>query len=263
MLRSVRSRYLPVYLMLLCAGFAVAGVLAIQFPETPGTGTASVVSTVAIAVPAILAVFWRLGLGRAALSLAGLSLFAFGIETLGAASGWPYGEFSYSSELGPKIADLVPYVLPVSYVPLVIGAAAAAELPGLGRLPWVLGGALLLVAIDGVLDPGAAAMGLWVWPEGGAYYGVPASNYFGWLVSSIPAVLILLALGGWWGGTTPHPAMLDSAIVSLAFWTAVSASALNLLPVVLGVALLALFLRRRRDLSGLREKGWRSTGGWR
>ena len=43
--------------------------------------------------------------------------------------------------------------------------------------------ALLLVLIDMVLDPGAVLLGMWHYNAGGIYYGVPWSNFFGWLIS--------------------------------------------------------------------------------
>ena len=138
--------------------------------------------------------FGYLGGRRAAVILLTLAAFGLAIETTGTVTGLPYGEFYYSEALGPKLFGVVPYILPVSYVPLVLGAVAAAYPTGKDwpdstfarRFPWVLGSALLLVLMDGVLDPGAAALGFWVWPEGGLYYGVPVSNYLGWLLFRTP-----------------------------------------------------------------------------
>ncbi|WP_165874299.1 carotenoid biosynthesis protein [Rubrobacter taiwanensis] len=251
---------LPRHLLVLCPAFFLAGVLAVRFPETPGSGTASVISVAVIAAPAIAALFLRLGVRRAVISLAGLSLFAFAVEITGVLTGFPYGEFSYGAGLGPKLAGLVPYALPVAYVPLVIGAVAAAEprasdTPG-RRAGWVFSAALLLVALDGVLDPGAVRLGLWVWPEGGAYYGVPVENYLGWALSGTLAAALLLALGGWWRGTVPRPMLLDSALISLAFWAAVTAAAGLPFPALLGGVLFILFLRRRAVLSRRWRKRW-------
>ena len=40
-----------------------------------------------------------------------------------------------------------------------------------------------LTAWDVFLDPRMARDGYWVWPQGGRYEGVPASNFVGWFVT--------------------------------------------------------------------------------
>ncbi len=249
---SMMRRYVPPRLIALSALFAVAGFFAVRFPDVPGTAAGSLVSTVLIALPAFFAFFKRFGTRRAMVALGLLSLFGFAVELTGVATGFPYGEFSYSDELGPKIAGLVPYGLPVSWAPLVLGAVAATE-PRRRRRSrrsltgWVLAAALLLVALDGVLDPGAARLGFWVWPHGGVYFGVPLSNYAGWLLSSVLAASLLLALLPW-SDTRPVPGMLDSAIISLAFWISVAVFTRLWLPALLGVGLFAFLLWRRHSL---------------
>jgi bisanhydrobacterioruberin hydratase len=245
----------PPYLIVLGLIFAATGFLAVRFPDAPGAGVGSLISTLVIAAPTLVA-FWRfVGARTALLTLAGLSALGFAVETIGIVTGTPYGEFYYGDALGPKLGGIVPYVLPLSWVPLVLGAVAAARPPlpvgPLRRGIWVLTAALLLVAIDGVLDPGAARLGLWVWPEGGAYYGVPLSNYAGWLLSGALAATLTLVLGHWWKHTPPSPGLLDSCIVALAFWTAVALSARLPLPALLGGVLIAFLSVRRRRLSTL------------
>jgi putative membrane protein len=243
------------HLIILGLIFAATGFFAVRFPDTPGAGVGSLISTFIIALPTLVA-FWRyLGAGTATLSLVALSTLGFAVETIGIATGFPYGEFYYGDTLGPKAAGIVPYTLPLSWAPLVLGAVAAARpaVPGRPhrRVLWVLMAAVLLVAIDGVLDPGATRLGLWVWPEGGAYYGVPLSNYAGWLLSSTLAAALVLVLGNWWKHAPPAPGLLDSCIVALAFWTAVALSAKFSLPALLGGVLIAYLLIHRRRLSAL------------
>ena len=109
--------------------------------------------------------------------------------------------------------------------------------------------------MDGVLDPGAASLGFWIWPDGGAYYGVPTSNYAGWLLSGALAVALLLAAGRW--RTAPLPGLLDGAILALAFWTGVAVFSALIFPALLGVVLIAHLLYRR---SRLWRRLWRGTG---
>lgn len=211
----------------------------------------SYAATVLTALPSLVALWVCLGGRSAAVALLALAAFAFAIESTGTATGFPYGEFYYSEALGPKLFGLAPYILPVSYVPLVVGAVAAAfptvedrpDSAPTRRFSWILGSTLVLVLMNGVLDPGAAALGFWVWQGGGPYYGVPVSNYLGWLLSGLLAAYLLIRLGRW--GAPPPPGLLDSAIIAMAFWAGVACFSGLFLPALLGVALYLFLLRRR------------------
>ena len=229
--------------------FFAAAYFATRFPDAPGAEAGSYVSTFLIALPAFIALFGYLGARRAALSLLALAAFAYVVETVGVVTGFPYGPFHYGDALGGRILGLVPYLLPVSYAPLVIGAVAASWRSELqDRALWILRSALLLTLIDGVLDPGAASLGFWVWPGGGSYYGVPLSNYAGWLLSGALAAALLLAAGRW--RAAPPPGLLDSAVVALAFWIGVCVFSGLALPALLGSALFAYLLHHRAQLPG-------------
>ncbi|MFB6307947.1 MAG: bisanhydrobacterioruberin hydratase [Haloarculaceae archaeon] len=132
---------------------------------------------------------------REALGLAGLTAYAFGIELLGVTTGWPYGDFSYGIDLGPMLFGKVPIGLPIFFFPLVLNSYLLAALvfgdraadPRL-RLPVVIG---TVLAVDLVLDPAAVALGFWTYADGGVYYGVPLSNYAGWVLSATVSVLVI------------------------------------------------------------------------
>lgn len=131
-------------------------------------------------------------------ALAALAVYAYGIEYVGATTGWPYGAFSYGVDLGPMIAGTVPLGLPAFFFPLVVNSYLLVLLlfgdradRGAIRLPAVVA---TVVAVDLVLDPGAVALGFWSYADGGAYYAVPWSNVAGWLLSaSVATVLVDLA----------------------------------------------------------------------
>jgi putative membrane protein len=244
----------PRLLLAASAFFFGAAYFTVRFPDTPGAGVGSFVSTLLIALPSFVALWRYLGPRGAIVSLLGLSAFGYVIETTGVATGLPYGTFYYGDSLGPKIVGLVPYLLPLSWIPLVLGAVAATAPNDKDntrrRVFWVLCAAVLLVLVDGVLDPGAASLGFWVWPEGGPYYGVPVSNYLGWLFSSSLAIAIVFALGRRrWGGVPPPPGLLDSALVAVAFWVGVDLFSGLLFPAVLGAALFLYLIRRRVRLA--------------
>lgn len=250
----------PRLLLAASALFFGAAYFTVRFPDTPGAGIASLISTFLIALPSLVALWRYLGPKGAVLSLLSLSAFGYAIETIGVATGFPYGPFYYGDALGPKVAGLVPYLLPLSWVPLVLGAVGATtpavpenEDVSRHRVLWVLYAAILLTLVDGVLDPGAASLGFWVWPEGGPYYGVPVSNYLGWLFSSSVAAAILLVLGRQrWGRVPPPPGLLDSTLIAVAFWTGVDLFSGLLFPAVLGIALFFYLLGCRARLSSVK-----------
>jgi putative membrane protein len=238
-------RATPRSLIVVCAVFFAAALFVVRFPDVPGASIGSYISTFLIALPSAIALFRYLGRRRATLSLLAVSVFAYVVESFGVATGFPYGDFYYGEALGEKIAGLVPFLLPLSYAPLVIGAVAAAW-GGRQRIFHITLATLLLVWMDAVIDPGAASLGFWIWPEGGLYYGVPPSNYAGWLLSGAAATTSLLFTGRW--SEPPDPALLDSATVATSFWTGVAVFSGLAIPTLLGAVLIAYLLARRARL---------------
>ncbi|WP_051476672.1 carotenoid biosynthesis protein [Arthrobacter sp. Br18] len=247
--RTATPRPVPRLLIGACVFLFLSGYFVVKFPDVPGASVGSYVFNVLIALPAFVALWRQLGAVRAAAALVAVSLFGYLIEGFGVATGYPYGEFYYGEPLGPRAFDLVPFLLPLSYVPLVIGTVAV--FAGAGRtLRRIIASALLLVVVDGVLDPGAVSLGFWVWPGGGPYYGVPLSNYGGWLISGLLASAILTAAGGRsFGRAGIRPGLLDSLIASLSLWLGVTIFSGLVFPAVLAAALIALLIARRAQLA--------------
>jgi len=111
------------------------------------------------------------------------------LENTSILTGFPFGHYYYTSRLGPKLF----------LVPLVIGPAYF----GTGYLAWVLATVLIgdvrpkasafttfavpfmasfmMVAWDLGMDPTSSTIRhLWIWEQGGGYFGVPLTNYLGW-----------------------------------------------------------------------------------
>jgi uncharacterized membrane protein len=111
------------------------------------------------------------------------------LESSSILNGFPLGHYYYAALLGPKVG-LIPVFVYLSYIPL-------------GYLAWVLSTLLLgevrrnstifttvsvpllasfvMVAWDLSADPiGSTIKHAWIWTQGGAYFGVPLSNFLGW-----------------------------------------------------------------------------------
>jgi len=129
---------------------------------------------------------------RALVGLGALTAYTYAVEFVGVTTGLPYGQFAYGVELGPMLFGTVPLGLPAFFLPLVLDAALLVLVflgPRAVEFPLRFGTTVAVVlAVDLVLDPAAVALGLWRYAADGAYYGVPVSNYLGWLVSATIAV---------------------------------------------------------------------------
>lgn len=127
---------------------------------------------------------------KSVLAILSLSLYAYLIEYVGLKTGWPYGNFEYLVELGPMIGG-VPIGLPVFFIPLVVNSYLLVNLFEVDnfvkRFSYTLA---LIILVDLVLDPAAVSLGIWTYSEG-FYYGVPLSNFAGWLISGSVAILML------------------------------------------------------------------------
>lgn len=126
--------------------------------------------------------------GRGALALVGVALFGFAVEVAGANTGVPFGAYRYTDALRPR-AFGAPLVIGAAWMALVAQSWSLVAPLGLPRAPAVLLAALLTTAVDLVIDPLAAnQLGYWRWQHGGLYYGIPATNFAGWLLTSLAAL---------------------------------------------------------------------------
>lgn len=195
---------------------------------------------------------------RAGVGILGLVLFTYTIEFIGLTTGWPYGEFSYLVDLGPMLAG-VPIGLPLFYLPLVfdaylLGLLLIGHRPR--RIVIVPVTIAIVLLIDLVLDPGAVAIGFWAYAVGGAYYGIPVSNYAGWLLSGTVAVLLVdLTIDR---TRLEHrvrscPFALDDLVSFVLLWGVINLLYLNTVPVVIAIGILIAVLRAGRfDLPSFR-----------
>jgi len=149
---------------------------------------------VPVAAGMILFVFFH-GLrsyGRRALLVftALVFLIAWGFEMLSIMTGFPFGSYTYTERMRPYIGHVPALVLPVYWVMGYVCWSMARILLGLGPrkertnvifMPLVA--AALMVTWDLSMDPLRSTLEMrWVWADGGAHYGVPLSNFFGWFL---------------------------------------------------------------------------------
>jgi uncharacterized membrane protein len=179
----------------MAASVAFAGylVLIIAFAWNP-TPLAQCLAAVGIAgafAHAALCYGWK----DAAVLLAICLITTFAMENIGVATGIPFGHYHF--EVGSNLVH-------VGTIPIIVGPLWF----GMGYFSWIVAGTLLggadqrlnekpeIIALpvvaafvmtqwDVVMDPPEATISkAWIWHDGGAHFGVPLSNYLGWLLTS-------------------------------------------------------------------------------
>lgn len=95
----------------------------------------------------------------------------------GAYSGFPFGEFAFTSKLGPKVWD-VPLLVPLLWLAVLIPGWVASE--RILQFKHVVVASIVVTAFDAVLELGADSLDLWHWKG-----GVPTElNYISWFLIS-------------------------------------------------------------------------------
>jgi uncharacterized membrane protein len=187
-MKNEQRRFLLLVLLFL---FLVARILQLFAGRVPNL----LIITFQVIPPALFAVVHGARIYR----LRGILIFAtlcLGVGTLfesvSLRTGFPFGHYRFTDLMGPKLFDL-PILLALAYV-------------GMGYLSWVLAVVILdcqnkplsgrnivllplaasfvMTAWDFSMDPVWADVDhAWVWRDGGSYYGVPTSNFFGWFLT--------------------------------------------------------------------------------
>ena len=116
-------------------------------------------------------------------------VISWSYETLSILTGFPFGHYVYTDNLGPKLW-LVPLLIMPAYF-------------SMGYIAWTLAHVLLdryddrltgaevvlvpalasfvMVMWDLCIDPASSTIsGAWIWRDGGGYFGVPLVNFLGW-----------------------------------------------------------------------------------
>jgi len=215
-------------------------------PLRPEMAIVSSIFVVLFAVPSYRAVLLLQGTKRGLMVLLALGFYALVIESSAIHTGFPYGDFIYNDLLGEKVFGLTPWTVAFAWPPILLLAywfARYSTRNVLVHKTWKILGltALMAMAVDLVLDPAAVYLGFWQWREPGFFYGVPLINFLGWLLSCFVGAAILHKL---WGRKEVSESLAYSGIAILWFWTIANIFMLQIIPVVVGFALLAFFFRK-------------------
>jgi putative membrane protein len=126
---------------------------------------------------------------------------AFSFEVTGVATGFIFGNYYYSeTAIGPLLFGvplLIPlgyfsFAYPALYLTRMMTGRLRAPVRGFGLVTVAALSAFIMTLIDLATDPiKSTLLDKWTWEDGGAYYGVPLQNYFGWLVTTFTFFLLI------------------------------------------------------------------------
>lgn len=192
--RRARGGASPLLIKVMGISLALTILMQIAYPLVDGSllQTITIASVYSAALAMFLHAIAAFGARYAWTLLLVTLLFGYFIEQIGVSTSWPFGEYEYSSTLGPKILS-VPLVVPFAWVMIAHPCLVAARRIGKS---WVfLYGALLMTAWDLFLDPLMVSAGRWTWVVKGSHVPfqpeIPLSNTFGWLLSGMALMTIL------------------------------------------------------------------------
>ncbi len=210
----------------------------VNVPLPPWSHWLSGLNVILFAIPAFWATRRWLGWRDALLLWSLLGVYALLIETLAIFTGFPYGHFGYSELLGAKLFGTTPWTVFLAWTPLIIGAYAVARAMFTNAVFRVVATAMIATAFDLVLDPGAVKLGFWQYEGNGGFYGVPLSNFTGWLVTGSIAAIVIEAFLWRAKPLLPTPVQLvSSAFLIVFFWTAIAVFGGMTIPALIGFAI--------------------------
>ncbi len=155
-----------------------------------------------------------IGMRRALLVFALSFTLSLASELAGTSTGFPFGAYGYTDQLGYKIASLVPFNIPTSWFYMLVASLAICGrlLRGTddnrSRWWWALMAGLILTAWDVSMDPAMVKTFHWTWhvPDLAArsplsrfvgtpfFFGMPLTNWLGWLLTGVLVARVMLAV---------------------------------------------------------------------
>jgi putative membrane protein len=195
-----RIPFAMLVLWILSTGFAILA------PQNPGDKIASSLALAAAVIFGLSHGARRYGVRGSLAFFVIAVLVSNGFENLSIATGFPFGFYKHSAQMGPKLF-LVPIVIgpgyfAFCYLAWTLANALAAGCAAPRHLKWALTmpviAAFFVVGADLCADPlGSTLAHDWVYAHGGAFFGVPLSNYLGWfLVTWVIFQLFAIYLAG-------------------------------------------------------------------
>lgn len=193
----LRARHATTFELVVYIAFALWALSMISVPiQRWAMGDGALPSAITLgvvlqAVVAVLILVYGWGVARALAAAALIVACAWLIEAIGHTTGFPFGGYAYTALLQPQLAG-VPLLIPLAWMMMMPPSWAVAHVITRGMAGRRRAGAFLVVTIlaftawDLFLDPQMVGWNAWTWddPSGLTYFGIPWSNYGGWLLAT-------------------------------------------------------------------------------
>ena len=165
----------------------VGGVASVGFMEEKPKNTDWAAPTMLVIAAILVLIYF--GIRSSAGLLIG-GFIGFLSELVGVSTGYPYGSYQYTEVLGLSIGN-VPIVLFAAWIIVLSLVCMILKLLGADTKVSIILAPILLVLLDLAIEPVATgSLGAWYWTEEiKGYYGVPISNFGGWLLVGFVAYL--------------------------------------------------------------------------
>ena len=154
-------------------------------------GKLSILGTVTRLIFALVHGSQRLGWRKLGIMFGIACVASWCYESLSVATGFPFGHYVYTDELGPKLGAVPLMIMPayfgVCYLSWVIAHVLLDKFDKqidsrvMFAIPVVA--SFIMVMWDMSIDPASSTVKHeWIWLDGGSYFGVPFSNFLGWFL---------------------------------------------------------------------------------
>jgi len=165
-----------------------AGIIGLAFPASRALFQA--LTPFSLWTSAVLLILFQENKDRNFLFFAVITfLVGYFSEVLGVHTGLIFGDYSYGATLGFKIWE-VPILIGANWLILVLSSGYLADsFPITAWLKPVVA-ALLMVALDVLIEPVAVYFDFWSWAGG----SIPLKNYIGWFIISFGLQLLFFRL---------------------------------------------------------------------
>lgn len=178
-----------------------------------------------VAVEVLSAMMFALVDGARHYGWRGIAVFAVicavignAVENIGVVTGFPFGRYEFLELMGPRLFH-VPVLLGLAYIGMAYVSWMLARVivgnAGMRVAALPVAASAIMVTWDWAQDPvWATLLHAWRWHDGGPWFGVPVSNYFGWFLT---AFLIYVAFSLYLRRWTPD----DLRSGGVSWWPAV------------------------------------------